>query len=66
MQNMVVETDALDDIRPDYEATLEICSKDEPFSASVACIGKPCAFKFFYRNMYSCIHLYGTGKQEMY
>ncbi|KAF2534407.1 hypothetical protein F2Q70_00032420 [Brassica cretica] len=39
LKNMVVETDALDDIRPDYEATLEICSKDEPFSVSVACIG---------------------------
>ncbi|CAF2016215.1 unnamed protein product [Brassica oleracea var. botrytis] len=41
LKNMVVETDALDDIRPDYEATLEICSKDEPFSVSVACIVKP-------------------------
>lgn len=47
MQNMLVQTDALDDIRPDYEATLEICSKDEPFSVSVACIGKPCALNFF-------------------
>ena len=40
MQNMLVETDGLDDIRPDYEATLAICSKDEPFSVSVACKGK--------------------------
>ncbi|KAG5394332.1 hypothetical protein IGI04_024295, partial [Brassica rapa subsp. trilocularis] len=46
LKNMVVETDALDDIRPDYEATLEICSKDELFSVSVACIGKPSALNF--------------------
>ncbi|RID59409.1 hypothetical protein BRARA_F02641 [Brassica rapa] len=41
LMNMVVQTDALDDIRPDYEATLEICSRDEPFSVSVDCIVEP-------------------------
>ncbi|WZZ01082.1 hypothetical protein YC2023_073410 [Brassica napus] len=41
LMNMLVQTDALDDIRPDYEATLEICSRDEPFSVSVDCIVKP-------------------------
>lgn len=66
MQNMVVETDALDDIRPDYEATLEICSKDEPFSVSVACIGKPCALNFFYRNMYSFVWNWETGNVLIY
>lgn len=40
MQNMVVETDELDKIRPNYEATLEIRAKDKPFSVSVACKGK--------------------------
>ncbi|XP_020875877.1 uncharacterized protein LOC9310249 [Arabidopsis lyrata subsp. lyrata] len=38
---MLVETDKLDNIRPDYEATLEICSKDEPFSVLVACKVNP-------------------------
>lgn len=51
MQNMLVETDKLDNIRPDYEATLEICSKDEPFSVSVACKGKPTAL-ILYRNSF--------------
>ncbi|XP_019083924.1 PREDICTED: uncharacterized protein LOC104706733 isoform X4 [Camelina sativa] len=37
VENMLVETDSLDQIRPDYDATLKICSKDEPFSVSVAC-----------------------------
>ncbi|KAG7551735.1 hypothetical protein ISN45_Aa06g023820 [Arabidopsis thaliana x Arabidopsis arenosa] len=41
VENMLVETDKLDNIRPDYEATLEICSKDEPFSISVACKVNP-------------------------
>lgn len=40
MQNMLVETDGLDQIRPNYEATLEIRAKDKPFSVSVACKGK--------------------------
>ncbi|KAJ0248647.1 hypothetical protein HA466_0157180 [Hirschfeldia incana] len=34
LKNMLVETDRLDQIRPDYNATLEICSKDDPFSTS--------------------------------
>ncbi|ESQ31967.1 hypothetical protein EUTSA_v10003513mg [Eutrema salsugineum] len=41
VKNMLVETDGLDQIRPDYKATLEICSKDEPFSVSVACKVNP-------------------------
>lgn len=54
MQNMLVKTDGLDHIRPDYKATLEICSKDEPFSVSVACEGKPFALNL-YRNSYSFV-----------
>ncbi|CAH8342528.1 unnamed protein product [Eruca vesicaria subsp. sativa] len=41
LKNMLVKTDELDSIRPGYKATLEICSKDEPFSVSVACNVKP-------------------------
>ncbi|CAH2044292.1 unnamed protein product [Thlaspi arvense] len=41
VKNMLVEADWLDHIRPDYKATLEIYSKDEPFSLSVACKMKP-------------------------
>ncbi|XP_019097222.1 PREDICTED: uncharacterized protein LOC104770816 isoform X1 [Camelina sativa] len=41
VENMLVETNGLDQIRPDYDATLMICSKDEPFSVSVACKIKP-------------------------
>uniref|UniRef100_A0A1J3I4J6 Protein DEFECTIVE IN MERISTEM SILENCING 3 n=2 Tax=Noccaea caerulescens TaxID=107243 RepID=A0A1J3I4J6_NOCCA len=37
IENMVVETDELDKIRPNYEATLEIRAKDKPFAVSVAC-----------------------------
>jgi len=40
MQNMLVETDELDQIRPNYEATLEIRAMDNPFSVSVPCKGK--------------------------
>lgn len=47
MQNMLVETDGLDQIRPSYKATLEIRSKDEPFSVSVACKGKPNALVLY-------------------
>ncbi|VVB17361.1 unnamed protein product [Arabis nemorensis] len=41
VENMLVETDELDQIRPNYEATLEIHAKDKPFSVSVACKVNP-------------------------
>ncbi|CAA7023350.1 unnamed protein product [Microthlaspi erraticum] len=37
IENMLVETGGLDQIRPNYEATLEIRAKDKPFSVSVDC-----------------------------
>ncbi|KAJ4867401.1 gamma-irradiation and mitomycin c induced 1 [Raphanus sativus] len=50
LKNMLVKTDGLDHIRPDYKATLEICSKDEPFSVSVACEVKPGPLKCVVEN----------------
>ncbi|XP_024006711.1 uncharacterized protein LOC18011562 isoform X2 [Eutrema salsugineum] len=41
IENMLVETDELDQIRPNYEATLEIRSMEKPFSVSVACKVNP-------------------------
>ncbi|XP_023635760.1 uncharacterized protein LOC17884597 [Capsella rubella] len=41
VENILIETDWLDQIRPGYEATLEICSRDEPFFVSVACKVSP-------------------------
>lgn len=40
MQNILIETDGLNQIRPGYNAILEIRSKDEPFSVTGACKGK--------------------------
>ncbi|KAF8089966.1 hypothetical protein N665_0493s0022 [Sinapis alba] len=50
LKNMLVKTDWLDHIRPDYKATLEICSKVEPFSVSVACEVKPGPLKCVVEN----------------
>ncbi|KAL0890595.1 hypothetical protein Bca101_014578 [Brassica carinata] len=50
LKNMLVKTDGLDHIRPDYKATLEISSKDEPFSVSVACEVKPGPLKYVVEN----------------
>lgn len=55
MQNILVEIDGLDQIRPDYEATLEICSKDEPFSISLACKGKPNALIWYSNSLYMSV-----------
>ncbi|XP_019098024.1 PREDICTED: uncharacterized protein LOC104770817 isoform X2 [Camelina sativa] len=41
IENMLVETGELDQIRPTYEATLEIRAMDKPFSVSVACKVNP-------------------------
>ncbi|ANM68491.1 gamma-irradiation and mitomycin c induced 1 [Arabidopsis thaliana] len=41
IENMLVETDELDQIRPNYEATLEIRAMDNPFSVSVPCKVNP-------------------------
>ncbi|CAH2044294.1 unnamed protein product [Thlaspi arvense] len=41
VENLLVEAGWLDHIRPDYNATLEICSNDGPFTVSVACNVKP-------------------------
>lgn len=40
MQEMLVETDALDKIGPSYDATLEIRAQDTPLCVSTACKGK--------------------------
>ncbi|CAN8277312.1 unnamed protein product [Cochlearia groenlandica] len=37
IENMLIETDELDQVRPDYKATLQICCKDKPFCVSVEC-----------------------------
>lgn len=39
MQNMLIETDGLDQIRPNYDATLEIRAVDKPFFVKVDCKG---------------------------
>ncbi|CAH8272083.1 unnamed protein product [Arabidopsis lyrata] len=41
IENMLVETDGLDQIRPNYKATLEIRAMDKPFSVSVPCKVNP-------------------------
>lgn len=37
MQEMLVETDGLDKISPNYDATLEIRAQDKPLSVTIAC-----------------------------
>ncbi|KAK1392217.1 Gamma-irradiation and mitomycin c induced 1 [Heracleum sosnowskyi] len=37
VENLLAESRELDLIRPDYEAQLTICSKDEPFDVSIPC-----------------------------
>lgn len=37
VENLLVESRELDLIRPDYEAQLTICSKDEPYDVSIPC-----------------------------
>ncbi|EOA19247.1 hypothetical protein CARUB_v10000030mg [Capsella rubella] len=41
IENMLVETEELDQIRPNYEATLQIRAMGKPFSVSVACKVNP-------------------------
>nr|XP_016460857.1 PREDICTED: uncharacterized protein LOC107784267 isoform X4 [Nicotiana tabacum] len=36
-KNVIIKTSDLDKIRPSYEATLHICSKDDPVSAAIPC-----------------------------
>lgn len=37
MQEMLVETDGLDKISPNYDATLEIRAQDKPLCVTIAC-----------------------------